>query len=262
MNQPFYPELVGKVAVITGAAQGMGAFFAQGLVNYGVNVVGGDIQAELLKSTTEEINSNASSEARMISAKLDVTSPKDHENLARLALENFGQVNYWVNNAGVFPGNNVLDISQDEIKTTMAVNVNGALFGVQAAAAAMNGQSGSIVNLGSVSGFRLRPGRASYSVSKAAVDMLSRFQSLELGQQGIRVNTIAPGFIETEMTAWIRNDPDSLAKAIAGVPLGRFGTVHDILNTVLFLLSDSASYISGTTIYVDGGSRNVSMSEI
>lgn len=253
-----YPELEGKTAVITGAARGMGARFAEGLVRRGVNVVGGDINAEGMEATAASITASVNGSAKMIGAALDVTKQEDHVRLADLAIENFGQVDYWVNNAGVFPQGAVLDIDPAQMRTTMAVNVDGVLFGTQAAAKVIGNRGGSVVNMASISAFRVRPTRAAYSVSKAAVDHLTRFLSLELGSTGLRVNAIAPGFIDTEMTAWLHDIPGQFEKAIAGVPLGRIGTTDDIFNAVLFLLSDSASYVSGTTLCVDGGSRNVS----
>lgn len=256
-SRAVYPELENKVAVVTGAARGMGARFTAGLVARGVNVVAGDINVEGMEATAASINGSANGSARVVASALDVTLPESHTRLADLALEHFGKVDYWINNAGLFPGAGVLDVSADQISSTFAVNVNGVLFGAQAAARAMDDHGGVIVNMSSVSAFRVRATRSVYSASKAAVDHLNRFLSLELGARGIRVNAIAPGFIDTEMTAWLHDEPGLFEQAIAGVPLGRIGTVDDIFDTVLFLLSDSASYISGSTIFVDGGSRNV-----
>ncbi|SFI61089.1 MULTISPECIES: SDR family NAD(P)-dependent oxidoreductase [Microbacterium] len=255
-----YPELAGKVAVVTGAARGMGARFAQGLVSRGVNVVGGDINAEGMRATADAVNRETDGNAALVAAQIDVTIADEHTRLADIALERFGQVDYWINNAGVFPQGAVLEIPAEQMRSTFAVNVDGVLFGTQAAARAIGDRGGSVVNMSSVSAFRVRPTRAVYSASKAAVDHLTRFLSLELGTTGLRVNAIAPGFIDTEMTAWLHDQPGLLEKAVASVPLGRIGTTDDIFAAVLFLLSDSASYISGSTIFVDGGSRNFSAS--
>jgi len=255
-EQTVYPELAGKTAVVTGAARGMGARFAQGLVECGVNVVGGDIDEAAMAATATEINEAVGGAARMLGARLDVTVPEDHRRLAALAKEEFGRVDYWINNAGVFPGADVLDITPEQMRSTFQINVDGALYGTQAAAEAMT-EGGSVVIMSSVSGYRVRPGRAAYSASKAAVDHLSRFLAVELGPRGIRVNAIAPGFIDTAMTAWLRDEPGRFESAVASIPLKRIGTTDDVFQAVLFLLSESSSYVTGSTLFVDGGSRNV-----
>ncbi|CAN5231349.1 SDR family oxidoreductase [soil metagenome] len=256
-SSTIYPDLEGKVAVVTGGARGMGARFAQGLAERGVRVVTGDINLEGVTATADAINATVGDE-RVIAARLDVTVPEDHTKLADLALEHFGQLDFWVNNAGVFPQSGVLDITPSELKQTFGVNVDGVVYGTQAAARAIGDRGGSIVNMASVSAYRVRATRATYSASKAAVDHLTRFQSMELGSRGLRVNAIAPGFIDTEMTQWLHEQPGAYDKAIASIALGRIGTPDDIFNALLFLLSDGASYVSGLTLFVDGGSRDFS----
>jgi 3-oxoacyl-[acyl-carrier protein] reductase len=251
-----YSEFEGKVAVVTGAARGMGARFAEGLASRGVRVVAGDINAEGMTATADAINASISGVGEVVPSSLDVTIADEHTKLANLALERFGQVDYWVNNAGLFPQAAVLDITGDQLHSTFNVNIDGVLFGAQAAARAIGNRGGAIVNMASVSAFRVRPTRATYSISKAAVDHLTRFLSLELGYTGLRVNAIAPGFIDTDMTQWVRDDPAALEKALASVPLGRIGSPDEVRDVMLFLLSDSARYVTGTTLVVDGGSRN------
>ena len=257
-----YPELAGKVAVVTGAAQGMGATFAEGLASRGVNVVGADINEEQMLETAQTINAALSANSladkpgRVIGARVDVTKPDDHETLAKLALAEFGQVDFWINNAGIFPFALAEEITPEQIGATLSVNVEGVLYGAQAAARHMK-PGGAIVNMSSVSALRVRKGRGAYCTSKAAVAHLTESLAVEFGDKGLRVNSIAPGYIDTAMTKWVQEDPAALAKALDAVPLHRLGSPEEVFGPVLFLLSDSARYVTGHSIAVDGGSRHV-----
>ncbi|MCU1513905.1 MAG: short-chain dehydrogenase [Microbacteriaceae bacterium] len=251
-----HPSMRGKVAVVTGGARGMGAEFATGLVAQGVNVVIGDINADAAAETAKRIESEAPKDGgRVVSARVDVTKRADQAALAQFALDTYGVLDYWVNNAGIFPQAGILEIDEAQLDSTFGVNVNGVLFGVQAAAAAMGDRGGAIVNMASVSAFRTRATRGTYGASKAAVDHFTHFMAVELGASGIRVNAIAPGFVDTDMLAWIHETPGVLEQALTTVPLGRLGTTKDILSVMLFLLSDSAAYVTGHTLIIDGGSR-------
>jgi 3-oxoacyl-[acyl-carrier protein] reductase len=243
------PDLAGRVAVVTGAARGMGASHVRALVAAGVRVIGADLDAETMARTAEDIGGID----RVLGVQADVAVRADHARLADLALERFGRLDYWVNNAGFFPSAAVLDIDETQLETTFRVNVDAHVFGAQAAAAAMGAGGGAIVNILSMSAFRVRPPRAVYSASKAAADHMMRFLAVELAPRGIRVNGVAPGFIDTGMTAWVRDQPGALDAATSSIPLGRIGRPDEVSNAVLFLLSDAASYITGTTLLVDGG---------
>ena len=135
-----YPELAGKVAVVTGAAQGMGATFAEGLATRGIHVVGADINEEQMLATAARINTDLESNAladkpgRVVGARVDVTKPDEHELLAQLALKEFGRVDFWINNAGIFPFALAEEITPEQIGATLSVNVEGVLYGAQAAA--------------------------------------------------------------------------------------------------------------------------------
>ncbi|MGW0173832.1 SDR family NAD(P)-dependent oxidoreductase [Rhodococcus sp. NPDC003322] len=257
-----YPEMAGKVAVVTGAARGMGAAFAAGLATRGVNVVGADINEEQMAASAQEINdalaanSIADVPGRVVGARVDVTKADEHEALAQTALKEFGRIDFWINNAGIFPFGLVQDISPEQISAVLDVNVEGVLFGSQAAARHMV-PGGAIVNMSSVSAVRNRRGRAAYCTSKAAVAHLTQSLAVELGDKGIRVNAIAPGYIDTEMTRWVQEDPVALANALDSVPLHRLGSPEEVFGPMLFLLSDSARYVTGHSIAVDGGSRHV-----
>ncbi|MFR9728310.1 SDR family NAD(P)-dependent oxidoreductase [Saccharopolyspora sp. MS10] len=258
LHQPItahYPEQHGKVAVVTGAARGMGAVFARGLAARGVHVVGGDLDAELMTATAAEINA-AGLDGRVLGRAVDVAVAEQHEELAAAALAEFGGLDFWVNNAGIFPQAPVEEIGPDQISSTLAVNVEGVLFGAQAAARHL-GPGGAIVNMSSVSATRVRRGRGAYCASKAAVAHLTESLAVELGDRGIRVNALAPGYIDTEMTRWVKEDPVALRHAVDAVPLHRIGSPEEVFGALLFLLSDSARYITGHSIAVDGGSRHV-----
>ncbi|MEU5272621.1 SDR family oxidoreductase [Streptomyces hygroscopicus] len=257
-----HPELAGTTAVVTGAARGMGAVFSEGLALRGVNVIAADIDLDAMKGTAEAINAQRDTlpeggpRGRVVPAAVDVVDLAGHEELARLAHSAFGRLDHWVNNAGVFPHAFVQDISPEQIDAVLKVNVQGVLFGSQAAARHMR-PGGSIVNMSSVSAVRVRKGRGAYCASKASVAHLTESLAVELGDQGLRVNAIAPGYIDTEMTRWVREDPAALRHALDSVPLHRLGSPQEVLGVLLFLLSDSARYVTGHSIAVDGGSRHV-----
>ncbi|WP_024802861.1 SDR family NAD(P)-dependent oxidoreductase [Nocardia sp. BMG51109] len=256
-----YPDMVGKAAVVTGAARGMGAVFAAGLAARGVDVLGADINAEQMTATAAEITadlagSGVEKPGRVVSARVDVTVAEEHEALAERALAEFGRVDFWINNAGIFPFATAEEISPEQISAVLDVNVEGVLFGAQAAARHMR-PGGAIVNMSSVSAVRVRRGRGAYCTSKAAVAHLTESLAVEFGDKGIRVNSIAPGYIDTEMTRWVREDPAALEHALEVVPLHRLGSPEEVFGPLLFLLSDSARYVTGHSIAVDGGSRHV-----
>ncbi|WP_320778700.1 SDR family oxidoreductase [Streptomyces sp. CRN 30] len=257
-----HPELAGTTAVVTGAARGMGAVFTEGLALRGVHVIAADIDLVAMKETAEAVNASRESlpegtvRGRVVPAAVDVVDPAGHEELARLAHGETGRLDHWVNNAGIFPHAFVGDISPEQIDAVLKVNVQGVLFGSQAAARHM-APGGAIVNMSSVSAVRVRKGRGAYCASKASVAHLTESLAVELGDRGLRVNSIAPGYIDTEMTRWVQEDPAALAHALESVPLHRLGSPQEVLGVLLFLLSDSARYVTGHSIAVDGGSRHV-----
>ncbi|MGP5928725.1 SDR family oxidoreductase [Corynebacterium glyciniphilum] len=254
-----YPEMKGKIAVVTGGARGMGAVFVRRLVAQGVNVFAADLNRDQLAETIDTINAEASEvglSARAVAHPVDVTVREQLDDLADAAVSSFGGLDYWVNNAGIFPFAELENVDDEQISAVLDVNVKGVLFGAQAAARHM-GKGAAIVNMSSVSALRVRRGRSAYCTSKAAVAHLTESMAVELGDKGIRVNSIAPGYIDTAMTLWVREDPEALANALTSVPLHRLGSAEEVASPLLFLLSDSARYITGHSIAVDGGSRHV-----
>ncbi|MQY39925.1 3-alpha-(or 20-beta)-hydroxysteroid dehydrogenase [Streptomyces sp. RB17] len=224
-------RLLGKVVVVTGAARGQGAAEAEALTREGARVIATDV--------------TDTSGCR----RLDVTSEQDWAELAAELEEAYGQVHGLVNNAGVTWRARLDDVRPEDMARVHAVNVTGPLLGIQHLAPLMR-PGASIVNVGSSAALTAHYPVA-YTASKWALRGLSATAAMELGPRGIRVNTIHPGYIDTEMTASAA--PAFREANLAGTPLGRTGTVDDVTPLVTFLLSDESSFITGAEIPVDGG---------
>ena len=231
----------GKIVVVTGAAGGQGAAEAIALAHEGATVIATDLQ--------EEAPSYPATPGEIVYRRLDVSLAEDWSALGQWLETEYGRVDGLVNNAGIAFRVRVDEIAIADWNRVLAVNLTGALLGIQTVVPLMSA-GGSIVNISSVAGLTGHfP--AAYTVSKWGLRGLSRVASLELGPRGIRVNTICPGYIETAMTA---SAPDAFRVAnIAEVPLGRTGTVDEVAPLVVYLISDESSYVSGAEIPVDGG---------
>ena len=241
-------RLVGRVAVITGGASGIGRRTAELFVAEGAKVVIGDRNEALLDEVQSAIGHD-----RCATTVIDVARELDLERLVRLACERFGKVDVAVNSAGIGTLGPIHDLPAESWRGVIEVCLTGVFLAVKHESRAMLGQGrgGVIVNLASTYGRQPGEGMAAYCCAKAGVEMLTRVAALELGPRGVRVNAIAPGFVETPMTA--PTQPKSRAAYIDSIPVGRPGQPDDIARAALFLVSDDAAWCNGETLVVDGG---------
>jgi NAD(P)-dependent dehydrogenase (short-subunit alcohol dehydrogenase family) len=243
-------RLDGKVAVITGTSSGLGRGFAQSFSDAGAAVVLGARREDALTEVAQRI---AATGGRVVARRTDVTDPQDCAALAGAATDAFGRLDILVNNAGIGTAVPALRETPDEFRGVIEVNLLGAFFMAQACARLMSPGS-NIVNVASVLGLvKSYAPQAAYAASKAAVIGLTRDLSQQWsGRKGIRVNAVAPGYFESEMTA--ATDQTKLSAFInQTASITRFGMQYEIDAAVVFLASDAASYITGVTLAVDGG---------
>jgi 3-oxoacyl-[acyl-carrier protein] reductase len=238
-----------KHAIVTGAARGIGKTIAMKLAASGLDVAVSDVLADEAREVAEELKCLG---VRAMAITADVSRVADVETLIKTTVDQWGSVDFLVNNAGVTRDNLAVRMSEQEWDMVLDINLKGTFLCSQAASKAMMKQRfGRIVNIASVSGIMGTPGQVNYASSKAGIIALTKTFARELGKRNITVNAVAPGFVLTEMTEKL---PDKVKEAyIANIPLKRAGTPDDIAEAVWFLLSPSASYITGTVINVSGG---------
>ena len=242
--------LTGKVALVTGASRGIGKAIALKLAAEGAAVViNYHGSMEKAKEVKAEIESDGGIAEIM---QCNVADYQATEAMIRKVTDDFGRLDILVNNAGITRDGLLMKMSEEDYDTVLDTNLKGPFHCIRFAARQMLRQRGGrIINLSSVSGILGNAGQANYSASKAGVIGLTKSAARELASRGITVNAVAPGFIETEMTAVL---PEKVREsAVAQIPMGAFGTAEDVAETVAFLASDSARYITGQTIHVDGG---------
>lgn len=243
-------DLKGKVAVITGSARGIGRSVAEKLAQAGANIVITDILAEVGEKAAEEISAKYGVEAIFISG--NVVSMESMTELASKTIEKFGKVDILVNNAGITRDTLFMRMKEEDFDLVMNINLKGTYNCTQAFFKSMiKKRTGSIINMASVVGIMGNAGQVNYSASKAGMIGMTKSLAREVGKRNIRVNAIAPGYIQSEMTDVLSDEvKEEFAK---NIPMGAMGTPEDIANTVLFLASDLSSYITGQTISVNGG---------
>ena len=248
-------NLSGKRAIITGAAGGIGLAIAQRFVREGMRVVIADVDNEKGKAALEQLSAHG--EAQFI--KTDVSRKLDVHNLVAHALDAMGGIDVLVNNAGIIHGAEFLDLKEEDYDRVMNVNLKGSFLMGQAVARHMvdvvkeGGKPGAIVNMSSINGVFAIANQVPYSLSKGGVNQLTKVMALALAPHGIRVNAIGPGSINTEMLAAVNSDEAARQRVMSRTPMGRLGEPDEIAAIAAFLASDEASYITGQTIYADGG---------
>jgi len=246
-------KLLDRVAIVTGAAKGIGKASAIRLLAEGAKVVIADIDAKRLEETAAAIGTPET----LHYVITDVSKKDEVEALVSAAVERFGRLDIMVNNAGVAPVKDFLSITKKDYDHVLSINLEGAFWGTQAAGRQMiaQGDGGVIINMSSINSGLANPNVATYAISKGGMNQVTGTAAVAFAPHGIRVVGIGPGTIDTEM---VRGDFVSSAtdKAILDrTPLGRYGTADEIAAVVAFLASDDASYFTGETIYPDGGRR-------
>lgn len=240
----------GKSAIVTGASRGIGREIALLLGREGAKVAVNYSGSEDKAREVVQLIQEAGGEAFAIQA--DVSNQDSVKNMIDKTIESFGTIDILVNNAGITKDNLLMRMKEDEWDDVININLKGVFLCTKGVTRQMMRQrAGKIVNVASIVGVSGNPGQANYVAAKAGVIGLTKTTAKELASRHINVNAVAPGFISTDMTDALNEDVQK--QLLAGIPLGKLGSPEDVAKTVLFLLSDDASYITGQTIHVDGG---------
>jgi glucose 1-dehydrogenase/3-oxoacyl-[acyl-carrier protein] reductase len=246
-------KLKGKVAVVTGAGQGIGRGIAEAFADQGADVVINDLTVD---SRTDEVRKNIESKGRRAAViGGNVSLREDVERLFDQAWDALGPVDILVNNAGIETIVPFIELTDKQWEDVTNTNLKSEWMCSQAFCKRLiaEGRKGAIVNIGSIQAARVLPGRTHYAPSKLAIEALTRNISAEVGSYGIRVNCIHPGLIDTPMIRWVLESPDILPQVVAQISLGRPGLPCEIGSVAAFLASEEAAYVTGQALYVDGG---------
>jgi len=238
-----------QVALVTGASRGIGREVALLLAVEGAQLAICSRSTEELEKLREEITNLG---GKCVDLKTDVQVPAEVEDAVKKTLDTYGRIDILVNNAGVTRDNLLARMSEDDWNFVLSVNLRGTFLFTRAVSRPMIKQrKGKIINIASVVGMTGNAGQANYAASKAGIIGFTKSVAKELARRNICINAVAPGFIETEMTGKLSEELKSTV--LGQIPLGRFGSPKDVAQTVLFLASDQANYITGQVLVVDGG---------
>jgi glucose 1-dehydrogenase len=248
-------QLEGKVAIVTGAARGIGYAIAKRFLMDGASVVLSDIDTTATSQAVKDLEQFGDARAMVA----DVGDKLDIHNLMTFTVTNLGEIDILVNNAGIVHKADFLDLKEEDFDRVMRVNLKGAFLCGQAVAKRMvarveaGGEAGTIINMSSINAIFGLPEQLAYSVSKGGLSQLTRTMAIALAKWGIRVNAIGPGSIQTDMLSAVNTDAEARKTILSRTPLGRIGEPAEIASIASFLASRDASYITGQTIYADGG---------
>jgi glucose 1-dehydrogenase/3-oxoacyl-[acyl-carrier protein] reductase len=245
-------KLKGKIALVTGAGRGIGRGIAEVFAQEGAHVAVNDVDLQQAESVAQAIRGNG---VRAIAVKADVASRGEVEPMFEKVNKELGPIDVLVNNAGIETIVPFLELTDDQWTRLVDVDLRAAWLCSQVFCrrAIAEGRTGNIVNIGSIQAAKVLPGRTHYAPAKLALEALTRNMSAEVTPQGIRVNCIHPGLIDTPMTEWVMKNPDILPQVLAQISLGRAGEPREIGRVAAFFASDDASYLTGQSIFVDGG---------
>ena len=245
--------LENKVAVVTGAARGIGEGIALKFAEHGAHIAFtyvSESSAEKAKTLEEKLTALG---VKAKAYRSNAGNFAECESFINDVLKEFGAVDVCVNNAGISKDNLLLRMSPEQWEDVIKVNLNSVFYMTkQVIRPMMKAKSGSIINMSSIIGLMGNAGQGSYAASKAGIIGFTKSVAKELGSRNVRCNAIAPGFVETDMTSYLK-DGEQADKYKAGIPLGKFGTAEDIAKVSLFLASELSSYVTGQVISVDGG---------
>ena len=252
MSNPNF-SLAGKVALVTGARQGIGKTIALALAEAGSDVAICDLVADdyKLNAVVQEIQKLG---RRALTLQADTSQKEDVDRMVKKVMDQYGGIDILVNNAGIIIRSPILEMAEKDWDRLLEVDLKGYFLCAQAVGRKMvERKTGVIINIASQFGFKVAAGMGAYSVAKAGVVMLTRVLAHELGRSGIRANCVAPALVKTEFSRHTWSDAETLKQVEASLPLGRVAETADLVGAVLLLASDASSYITGHTILVDGG---------
>ncbi len=245
-------RLDGRRALITGGAKGLGRMIATALAEAGAEVAIASRTLEECQATADVIRSQSG--RNTYAAALDVTNEAEIQQLKASLEADFGAIDILINNAGINIRGNIEDMAAEDFDAVMDTNVKGSFLCAKVFGPSMSQRGwGRIINLGSIMSVISMAGRTPYASSKAAVLGLTRTLALEWATKGVTVNAICPGPFATDMNLQLLNDPAKYRAFVEKIPMGRWGELYEIAGAALFLASDAASYVTGTTLFVDGG---------